>query len=353
MSGPQHPALQPEAAHPDRQPDRALRPRTFAEYVGQRALVANLEVFIGAAQQRREPLDHMLFCGPPGLGKTTLAHLIAEAMGVRVVVTSGPAIEKKGDLAGVLTGLEEGDILFIDEIHRLSAVVEENLYPAMEDYRFDIVVGDGPHARTVKLPLAPFTLLGATTRTGLLTGPLRDRFGYVARLEFYSVEELEIVVRRSAAALGVTIEPDGAREIARRSRGTPRIANRLLRRVRDFADVERSPAIGAALASHALNALAVDAAGFGPMDLAYLRALCETFGGGPAGVETLAAALSEPRDALEDVYEPYLIQQGYIARTARGRIALDAAFRHLGLPKPAGAGGGGGSAGAQSGLFET
>ncbi len=336
-----------EAAPADRNPDRALRPKTFDQYVGQRALLSNLEVFIGAARRRREPLDHMLFCGPPGLGKTTLAHLIADAMGVRLVVTSGPAIEKKGDLAGVLTGLEEGDILFIDEIHRLSAIVEENLYPAMEDYRFDIVVGDGPHARTVKLPLAPFTLLGATTRTGLLTGPLRDRFGYVARLEYYTPDELRVVVGRSAASLGVDIDEDGAMEIARRSRGTPRIANRLLRRVRDFAEMAGTPTIGSPLASRALDALEVDKVGFGPMDLAYLRALCETFAGGPVGVETMAAALSEPRDTLEDVYEPYLIQQGFVARTARGRIALDAAFRHLGLRRPPGRGDGG-----QPELFE-
>jgi holliday junction DNA helicase RuvB len=314
--------------------DRALRPRTFDEYVGQRSLIRNLEVFITAARRRREPLDHMLFCGPPGLGKTTLAHLIGDAMGVRVVVTSGPAVEKKGDLAGILTGLEEGDVLFIDEIHRLNPVIEENLYPAMEDYRFDIVVGDGPHARTVKLPLAPFTLLGATTRTGLLTGPLRDRFGYVARLEYYSNEELCEVVRRSALALNVDLDDEGAHELARRSRGTPRIANRLLRRVRDFAEVERAAVVGRELASRALDALEVDHVGFGPMDLAYLRALCVTFSGGPVGVETMAAALSEPRDTIEDVYEPYLIQQGYVARTARGRVALDAAFAHLGLERP-------------------
>jgi Holliday junction DNA helicase RuvB len=327
--------------------DRALRPRNFSEYVGQQALVRNLEVFIAAARRRNEPLDHMLFCGPPGLGKTTLAHLIGDAMGVRVVVTSGPAIEKKGDLAGVLTGLEAGDILFIDEIHRLNPVIEENLYPAMEDYRFDIVVGDGPHARTVKLPLAPFTLLGATTRTGLLTGPLRDRFGYVARLEYYSPDELCEVVRRSAAALSLEIDDAGALEIARRSRGTPRIANRLLRRVRDFAEVEHASVVGRALADRALGALEVDGAGFGPMDLAYLRALCETFRGGPVGVETMAAALSEPRDTIEDVYEPYLIQQGYVARTARGRVALDAAYAHLGIRRATGTGPGGG----QSELF--
>ncbi len=275
----------------------------------------------------------MLFCGPPGLGKTTLAYLIAGAMGSNLVVTSGPAIEKKGDLAGLLTGLGEGDVLFIDEIHRLSMVVEENLYPAMEDYQFDIVIGDGPHARTVKLPLPHFTLLGATTRTGLLTGPLRDRFGYVARLAFYTPAELAQVVARSAEALHCSLTADGALEIARRSRGTPRIANRLLRRVRDFADVKGQRHIDAPIAAAALELLEVDSAGFDPMDRSYLNRLVVTFGGGPVGIETMASALSEQRDTLEDVYEPYLIQQGYIARTPRGRIALARAYEHLGLPQ--------------------
>lgn len=274
----------------------------------------------------------MLFCGPPGLGKTTLAYLIAGAMGSNLVVTSGPAIEKKGDLAGILTGLGEGDVLFIDEIHRLSMVVEENLYPAMEDYQFDIVIGDGPHARTVKLPLPHFTLLGATTRTGLLTGPLRDRFGYVARLSFYTPTELARVVRRSAESLRCNLTAEGALEIARRSRGTPRIANRLLRRVRDFADVKGQTTIDAPIAAAALELLEVDSAGFDPMDRSYLNRLVVTFGGGPVGIETLASALSEQRDTLEDVYEPYLIQQGFIARTPRGRIALARAYEHLGLP---------------------
>tara|TARA_B100001094_G_scaffold243022_1_gene239080 strand:- start:352 stop:1140 length:789 start_codon:yes stop_codon:yes gene_type:complete len=255
-------------------------------------------------------------------------------MGVNLVTTSGPAIERKGDLAGILTGLQEGDVLFIDEIHRLNTVVEENLYPAMEDFRFDIVVGEGPHARTVKLPLPPFTLIGATTRTGLLTSPLRTRFGWEARLAYYSDDELTEVVSRSAQALSVRVLPEGAKEIAKRARGTPRIANRLLRRVRDFADVDGAPAITQGLASKALDQLQIDAAGFGPMDRQYLDLLCQSFKGGPVGVETLAAALSEQRDTIEYVYEPYLIQRGYIARTARGRIALDSAFSHLGLSRP-------------------
>lgn len=314
--------------------DKALRPRSFAEYVGQETVIRNLQVFIAAARSRREPIDHMLFCGPPGLGKTTLANLIANEMGANLVVTSGPAIEKKGDLAGVLTGLQEGDVLFIDEIHRLTPIVEENLYPAMEDFRFDIVIGDGPHARTVKLPLPRFTLLGATTRTGLLTGPLRDRFGYVARLQFYSPEELALVVSRSARALGVALAANGALEIARRSRGTPRIANRLLRRVRDFAAVEKVAEIDATLAARTLDLLEVDAAGFDPMDRAYLAKLIVQFGGGPVGIEAIAAALSEQRDTLEEVYEPYLLQQGYVARTPRGRVAMAKAWSHLGLPLP-------------------
>lgn len=321
-----------ELAPGDRRPDVALRPQTFEAYVGQSNVVGNIKVFVGAARARSEPLCHMLLSGPPGLGKTTLAHLAANAMGVNLVTTSGPAIEKKGDLAGILTGLSEGDVLFIDEIHRLNTVVEENLYPAMEDYRFDIVVGDGPGARTVKLPLPPFTLIGATTRTGLLTGPLRTRFGWEARLSYYSTEELTDVVRRSAQQLGVGIVEEGTWEIARRSRGTPRIANRLLRRVRDFAEYEGIPAITRELAAKALDQLEIDGAGFGAMDRHYLRLLCDTFKGGPVGVETLAAALSEQRDTIESVYEPFLIQQGFIARTARGRIALEAAFTHLGLP---------------------
>ncbi len=321
-----------ELAPEERRPDVALRPRSFATYVGQQNVVGNIKVFVGAARARSEPLCHMLLSGPPGLGKTTLAYLAANAMGVNLVTTSGPAIERKGDLAGILTGLSEGDVLFIDEIHRLNTVVEENLYPAMEDYRFDIVVGDGPSARTVKLPLPPFTLIGATTRTGLLTGPLRSRFGWEARLSYYSTAELTDVVAQSARQLGVAIVPEGTWEIARRSRGTPRIANRLLRRVRDFAEYEGARAITLELAAKALDQLEIDGAGFGAMDRWYLRLLCDTFKGGPVGVETLAAALSEQRDTIEYVYEPYLIQQGFIARTARGRIALEPAFTHLGLP---------------------
>lgn len=314
--------------------DRTLRPRSFGDYVGQEPVLRNLQVFIAAAKSRSEPLEHMLFCGPPGLGKTTLASILASEMQANLVLSSGPAIEKKGDLAGILTGLQEGDVLFIDEIHRLSPIVEENLYPAMEDFRFDLVVGDGPHARTVKLPLPRFTLLGATTRTGLLTGPLRDRFGYVARLQFYSPEELAQVVTRSAHALAMQLQPDGALEIARRSRGTPRIANRLLRRVRDFAAVEHAERIDRALASRVLDLLEIDSAGFDTTDRAYLTKLLVQFGGGPVGIETLAAALAEPRDTLEDVYEPYLIQNGYVARTPRGRVAMAAAWLHMGLTPP-------------------
>ncbi len=324
--------LSPRPAEPTT--DRALRPKSFAHYVGQTAVVKNLQVFIAAARQRNEPLDHMLFCGPPGLGKTTLANLIASAMGGNLVVSSGPAIERKGDLAGILTGLQEGDILFIDEIHRLTPVVEENLYPAMEDFRFDIVIGDGPHARTIPLQLPRFTLLGATTRTGLMTGPLRDRFGYVARLQFYTPEELAVVVTRSAERLQAPIVADAALEIARRARGTPRIANRLLKSVRDFASVQGHTTITAAIAAHTLGELEVDAAGLDPMDRAYLGRLIQQFGGGPVGIEAIAAALSEARDTLEDVTEPYLLQQGYVARTPRGRVAQAKAWAHLGLPVP-------------------
>jgi Holliday junction DNA helicase RuvB len=323
-----------EPLPPEQRMDRALRPRTFAEYVGQAAIVANLEVFIAAARRRNEPLDHMLFYGPPGLGKTTLAHLVAEALGVKLVITSGPALERKGDLAGILTGLGARDVLFIDEIHRLNPVVEENLYPAMEDFRFDLVIGEGPYARTVPMALEPFTLVGATTRTGLLTGPMRDRFGYVARLNYYSPDELATVVRRSARALGIEVSTSGADEIARRSRGTPRVANRLLKRVRDFAEVSGEARIDQRAAAGALERLEIDEHGFGPMDRLYLRALIVHFKGGPVGVETLASLLSEQRDTVEDVYEPYLIQQGFIARTPRGRVALDAAWRYVGLDPP-------------------
>ncbi len=315
----------------------ALRPTSFDEYVGQERHKRNLEVFVLAARQRGESLDHLLLCGPPGLGKTTLAHIVAREMGVELHVTSGPALERKGDLAGILTSLGRGDVLFIDEIHRLAPAVEENLYGAMEDFRFDIVIGDGPHARTVTLQLEPFTLVGATTRAGLLTSPLRDRFGYIARLEFYSPEELELIVKRSAALLDVRIVPAAALEIARRSRGTPRIANRLLRRCRDFAQVDGAGEVDVPAVRRALEALEVDAAGLDELDRRYLRVLVEQFGGGPTGIDTLAAALGEDRGTLEDVCEPYLIQQGFIARTSRGRVAAPRAWEHLGRSLPASA----------------
>jgi holliday junction DNA helicase RuvB len=310
----------------------ALRPRTFAEYVGQREVVDNLKVAVAAARRGGWTLDHFLFAGPPGLGKTTLAHVIAHELGVRVQTTSGPAIDHKGSLAGLLTGLEQGDVLFIDEIHRLSAVVEENLYPAMEDYRMDLFIGDGPHARAVSMVLPRFTLLGATTRMGLLSSPLLDRFGFHWQLGYYSCDELTSIVDRSARLLELAIESDGAVEIARRSRGTPRIANRLLRRARDFATVLGDGAIDRTAAAEALTRLEVDDAGLDPMDRRLLRVIIEHYKGGPVGVDTLAAVLSEPRDTLEDVYEPYLLQQGFLARTARGRVVTDKAYEHLGLP---------------------
>jgi len=313
--------------------DRALRPRSFETYIGQEKLKANLRVFVTAASRREEPLDHLLFYGPPGLGKTTLAYILAGEMGVQIQCTSGPVIEKKGDLAGMLTSLEDGDILFIDEIHRLNATVEESLYPAMEDFRFDILIGEGPHARSIPLNLKPFTLIGATTRTGLITSPLRNRFGMVSRLEYYSSKELEQVVTRSASLLNVPIVHAGAREIARRSRGTPRVANRLLRRVRDYAEVEGDGTISSAIAAHALDMLEVDREGLDPTDRLYLLTAIEKFGGGPVGIETLSAALSEEKDTLEDVCEPYLMQQGFLERTPRGRLVTPRAYEHLGLKK--------------------
>ncbi len=309
--------------------EAGLRPRTLHEYIGQGKAKENLQVFIDAARRRGEALDHVLFYGPPGLGKTTLANIIANELHVGIKSTSGPVIEKPGDLAAILTNLEGGDVLFIDEIHRLSPVVEEILYPAMEDYQLDIIIGQGPSARSIKLDLPRFTLVGATTRAGLLSSPLRDRFGVISRLEFYTPEELTTIVERSAAILGISTEPEGAREIARRSRGTPRIANRLLRRVRDFAEVVGKGVISAKVADHALERLEVDAAGFDHMDRRILLTIIDKFSGGPVGLETLAASVGEEKDTIEDVIEPYLIQQGYLNRTPRGRMATPLAFRHF------------------------
>ncbi|MHA6288879.1 Holliday junction branch migration DNA helicase RuvB [Maricaulis sp. CAU 1757] len=314
--------------------DRALRPLSFSDFVGQKAAIANLKVFVEAARRREEALDHVLLSGPPGLGKTTLAQIVAREMGVGFRATSGPVIAKAGDLAAILTNLEPRDVLFIDEIHRLAPAVEEILYPAMEDFCLDLVIGEGPSARTVRIELPPFTLVGATTRAGLLATPLRDRFGVPVRLEFYDEEELAFIVGRAAAKFGIEASPDGAHEIARRARGTPRVAGRLLRRVRDFAEAEGAAAISQPVADRALKRLEVDALGLDSLDRRYLRALLESFAGGPVGVETLAAALAEARDALEDVVEPFLIQQGFLQRTPRGRLATARAWDHLGLPAP-------------------
>jgi len=315
--------------------DTTLRPQLLGDFVGQAQARANLQVFIDAARKRKEALDHVLFVGPPGLGKTTLAQIVARELGVGFRATSGPVIAKAGDLAALLTNLEERDVLFIDEIHRLSPAVEEVLYPAMEDFQLDLIIGEGPAARSVKIDLAKFTLVGATTRAGLLTNPLRDRFGIPVRLNFYTVEELEKIVSRGARVLGVGMTADGANEIARRARGTPRIAGRLLRRVRDFAEAADARAVNRGIADHALGALEVDGAGLDAMDRRYLTTIALNYGGGPVGVETMAAALSEPRDAIEDIIEPYLIQCGYLQRTPRGRLLTSHAFKHLGLAEPA------------------
>ena len=313
----------------------SLRPQRLTEFVGQQQARSNLSVFIEAARARREPLDHVLFVGPPGLGKTTLAQIVARELGVNFRATSGPVIVKAGDLAALLTNLEERDVLFIDEIHRLNPAVEEILYPAMEDFQLDLIIGEGPAARSVKIDLAKFTLIGATTRAGLITNPLRDRFGIPVRLNFYSVGELEQIVNRGARVLGIGMTADGANEIARRARGTPRIAGRLLRRVRDFALVAGASAIDRAAADRALVELEVDAAGLDAMDRRYLTMIAEHYGGGPVGIETIAAALSEPRDAIEEIIEPFLIQRGFLQRTPRGRLLTSHAFRHLGLAEPA------------------
>ncbi len=309
--------------------ESSIRPHSFEEFVGQEKIVNNLRIFAKAAKERRESLDHILLCGPPGLGKTTLAHIIANELGVNIFVSSGPAIEKKGDLAGLLTNLGTNDVLFIDEIHRLNAAVEENLYPAMEDFHFDVIIGEGAHARIVNLPLKPFTLIGATTRAGLLSSPLRDRFGYVETLDFYKPEDLQKIVKRSARILSINIDDDAALEIANRSRGTPRIANRLLKRVRDFAQFKNKKEIDKEITNFGLEQLGVDRLGLDKMDYRILECIIDKFGGGPVGIETISAAIGEEKDTIEEVYEPYLIQSGFLNRTPRGRIATPLAYQHL------------------------
>ncbi|MBI2974898.1 MAG: Holliday junction branch migration DNA helicase RuvB [Deltaproteobacteria bacterium] len=326
--------LNPQTITEEQQFDVALRPKLLNEYIGQKQIKERLKVFIEAAVERKEPLDHALFLGPPGLGKTTLAYIIANELGVHIQATSGPVLERPGDLAAILTNLENRDVLFVDEIHRLNRVVEETLYPAMEDYKLDLIIGQGPSAKTVKLDLPRFTLIGATTRAGLITSPLRDRFGIVSRLDFYSADELSAIIKRSAALLEVEVTSGGTNEIAKRSRGTPRIANRLLKRVRDFAQVRANGIVDEKVASDALLLLDVDEKGFDHMDRKILLTIIDKFGGGPVGVETLSSAISEEKDTIEDVYEPFLIQCGYINRTPRGRMATPLAYIHLGKKPP-------------------
>ena len=326
--------ITPHSRLDEERQDRAIRPRRLADYIGQEELRGQMDIFIRAATARKEALDHVLIFGPPGLGKTTLANIIATEMSVNIRQTSGPVLDKAGDLAALLTNLESHDVLFIDEIHRLSPAVEEILYPAMEDYQLDLMIGEGPAARSIKLDLPPFTLVGATTRAGLLTSPLRDRFGIVQRLEFYTVDELAKIIVRSATVLGIAIESGGAHEIARRARGTPRIANRLLRRVRDFAEVKGDGRVSETLSVQALDMLKVDSNGFDALDRKLLLTMIENFGGGPVGLDTLAAAISEERGTIEDVLEPYLLQQGFIMRTPRGRVVTRHAYLHFGLEPP-------------------